>query len=68
MNRLRDITDKHSVTLMLIHHTRKMYDPDLLNTISGSTGLIGAVDSVLVLEKPKRTGSEAELTIANRDT
>ena len=68
MNRLREITDKHNVTLMLIHHTRKMYDPDPLNTISGSTGLIGAVDGVLVLEKSKRTGSEAKLTIANRDT
>ena len=68
MNRLREITDKHKVTLMLIHHTRKMYDPDPLNTISGSTGLIGAVDGVLVLEKSKRTGSEAKLTIANRDT
>lgn len=56
MNRLREITNKHRLTLLLIHHTRKMYDPDPLNTISGSTGLIGAVDGVFVLEKGKRTG------------
>ena len=68
MNRLREITSKHPLTLMLIHHTRKMYDPDPLNTISGSTGLIGAVDGVFVLEKAKRTGDGAKLTIANRDT
>jgi len=68
MNRLREITDKHQLTLLLIHHTRKMYDPDPLNTISGSTGLIGAVDGVFVLEKAKRTGDGAKLTIANRDT
>ena len=68
MNRLREITSKHPLTLMLIHHTRKMYDPDPLNTISGSTGLIGAVDGVFVLEKSKRTGDKAKLTIANRDT
>jgi len=68
MNRLREITDKHQLTLLLIHHTRKMYDPDPLNTISGSTGLIGAVDGVFVLEKAKRTGEGAKLTIANRDT
>lgn len=68
MNRLREITNKHPLTLLLIHHTRKMYDPDPLNTISGSTGLIGAVDGVFVLEKAKRTGEGAKLTIANRDT
>jgi hypothetical protein len=68
MNRLREITGKHPLTLMLIHHTRKMYDPDPLNTISGSTGLIGAVDGVFVLEKVKRTSDKAKLTIANRDT
>ena len=68
MNRLREITNRHSLTLLLIHHTRKMYNPDPLNTISGSTGLIGSVDGVFVLEKTKRTGCDARLTIANRDT
>jgi hypothetical protein len=68
MNRLREITDKHKLTLLLIHHTRKMYDPDPLNTISGSTGLVGAADGVFVLEKSKRTENDAKLTIANRDT
>ena len=68
MKRLREITGTHPLTLLLIHHTRKMYDPDPLNTISGSTGLIGAVDGVFILEKAKRTGDNAKLTIANRDT
>ena len=68
MNALRNITDKHELTLLLIHHTRKMYDPDPLNTLSGSTGLIGSVDGVFVLEKAKRTSNAAKLTIANRDT
>ena len=68
MNKLREITDKHRLTLLLVHHTRKMHDPDPLNTVSGSTGLIGAVDGVFVLTKDKRTGSNAKLTISNRDT
>jgi hypothetical protein len=68
MTALREITDDHDLTMLLIHHTRKMSDPDPLNTLSGSTGLIGAVDGVFVLEKDKRTGNEAKLTIANRDT
>jgi hypothetical protein len=68
MSKLREITDKHKLTLLLVHHTRKMYDPDPLNTISGSTGLIGSVDGALVLAKDKRTGSKAKFTISNRDT
>jgi hypothetical protein len=68
MTALREITNRHKLTLLLIHHTRKMYDPDPLNTLSGSTGLIGSVDGVFVLEKDKRTSNKAKLTIANRDT
>jgi len=68
MTALREITSKHKITLMLVHHTRKMHDPDPLNMLSGSTGLVGAVDGVFVLEKEKRTSAKAKLTIANRDT
>lgn len=68
MNRLRAITDSSNLTLLLIHHTRKMYDPDPLNTLSGSTGLVGSVDGVWVLEKEARVEDKAKLTIVNRDT
>jgi len=68
MSKLREITDKHKLTLLLVHHTRKMYDPDPLNTVLGSTGLIGSVDGAFVLSKDKRTGNKAKLTISNRDT
>jgi hypothetical protein len=68
MTTLREITDKHKLTLLLIHHTRKQGDDDPLNTLSGSMGLVGSVDGVFVLEKDTRTGNDAKLTIANRDT
>ena len=68
MTALRSITDKHNLTLLLIHHTRKLSDSDPLNTLSGSMGLVGSVDGVFVLEKDNRTGHDAKLTIANRDT
>ncbi|MCL2322737.1 MAG: helicase RepA family protein [Oscillospiraceae bacterium] len=68
MSWLREITNSHPLTILLVHHTRKMYDQDPLNTISGSTGLIGAVDGVFVLEKIDRIENEAKLTISNRDT
>jgi hypothetical protein len=68
MTMLREITNKHKLTLLLIHHTRKLHDDDPLNTLSGSMGLVGSVDGVFVLEKDTRTGHDAKLTIANRDT
>ena len=68
MNALREIIRNREITLLLIHHTRKMHDPDPLNTLSGSTGLVGSVDGVWVLDKESRTENKARLTIANRDT
>ena len=68
MTMLREITNKHNLTLLLIHHTKKLSDDDPLNMLSGSMGLIGATDGVFVLEKETRTGNTAKLTIANRDT
>ena len=68
IGKLREALEGNTVTLLLVHHTRKMYDPDPLNTLSGSTGLVGAVDGVWVLEKEKRTEGKGKLTIANRDT
>ncbi len=68
INKLREVLEGNDITLVLVHHTRKMYDPDPLNTLSGSTGLVGAVDGIWVLEKEKRTEGIGKLTIANRDT
>jgi len=66
---LRCVTSKYELTLLLVHHTRKMNDEnDPINNISGSTGLTGATDGNWVLEKVKRTENHAKLTIDNRDT
>lgn len=68
IGKLREALDGNTITLLLVHHTRKMYDLDPLNTLSGSTGLVGAVDGVWLLEKEKRTEGKGKLTITNRDT
>jgi hypothetical protein len=65
---LREITNAHKITLLLIHHTRKMYDADPVFQVSGSTGLSGTVDGIWVIEKESRDSDNAKLTIANRDT
>jgi hypothetical protein len=69
MQIMREIINKYEgITLMLIHHTRKMYDADPLFTVTGSTGLTGAVDGIWVLDKEKRAENKAILSILNRDT
>lgn len=68
MEILRQITSNYKLSLILVTHTRKMDDPDPVNMVSGSTGLVGAADGAFVLDKAKRIGSKAKLTISNRDT
>lgn len=45
------LADEQSVAIVLVHHQRKMAAEDPLDTVSGTTGLTGAVDTVLVLTR-----------------
>ena len=67
MTPLKEFSDKHGVAIIVVHHTRKMAADDVCETISGTNGLLGAVDGALILYKKKRTSSEATLDIIGRD-
>ena len=58
---LKSFADQHRLTVLVIHHLRKMKDDDLLNRISGTTGIAGAADGTLVLIRSKRSESGAAL-------
>ena len=64
---LKELADRHSIAILLIHHLRKMNDDDPMNMISGTTGISGAADSNFVLRKDKRGGSTATLYCTGRD-
>ncbi len=64
---LKEFTEKYKIAVLLVHHLRKKPDSDPINMVSGSTGLIGAVDSIYVLEKAKRVENKARLHITGRD-
>lgn len=65
---LKQIADKHDIGLMSIHHTRKMKDPsDVFNELSGSVGVMGALDCAWVITKDDRYDEEATLHITGRD-
>lgn len=57
---LCDLARKYSVTILVVHHTRKADSDDPLDLISGSTGLTASVDGALVL---KRARGESEATL-----
>lgn len=64
---LKSLAEKLSISIVLVHHLRKATDSDPFNMISGSTGLNGCVDGMLVLKKDKRCGGQAVLYATGRD-
>ena len=65
---IKSFADKHSISMMFVHHLRKMKDgDDQFNMISGSTALMGAVDTSFVITKKSRNDINATLHITGRD-
>ncbi|MBP1532784.1 MAG: AAA family ATPase [Ruminococcus sp.] len=64
---LKTLAEQLDISIVLVHHLRKATDSDPFNMISGSTGLNGCVDGMLVLKKDKRCGGQAVLYATGRD-
>jgi hypothetical protein len=63
---LKRLADNYSVAVVVVTHTRKMADGDVFNTVTGSTGLTGAADTTLVLQRA-RNAMTAALHVTGRD-
>lgn len=63
----RELADQRSITILLIHHTRKMGDSDVMNTVSGTNAITGAADFTWVLTKPNRDSQDGTFSITGRD-
>lgn len=48
---LRTLAARHGIAIVLVHHLRKMDSEDAFDTISGTLGLTGAPDTILVLKR-----------------
>ena len=64
---LKNIADTLNIAVVLVHHTRKMGDSDYMNEISGTNGIAGSADTLMVLKKEKRASREAVLSCTGRD-
>lgn len=63
---IKDLADGYGISLLIIHHTRKQPTEDPLDSVSGTLGLSGAADAILVLRRP-RNHYQANLFITGRD-
>jgi RecA-family ATPase len=65
--RLKAITDVNpGMSLVVIHHDRKASSDDFVDSVSGTNGLAGAADTIIVLTRP-RNESQGLLKITGRD-
>ncbi len=55
------------MTILLIHHLRKQESKDAFHMISGTTGLQGAADTILVMTENKRGSGSVKLSVLGRD-
>jgi hypothetical protein len=63
---LKAVADRHHIAIVVIHHLRKLSGLDPLDEISGTTGLTGVVDNVLVMRR-ERGRDDATLYVTGRD-
>ncbi len=63
---LKSIADTHGVSVLILHHTRKAMADDWLDTVSGTQGIAGAADTLLVMRR-SRHRADAELLVTGRD-
>lgn len=64
---ITNLARKLNICIIIVHHTRKMKSDDKFEMISGTNGLLGAVDGAFLLEKNNRHERAATLSVTSRD-
>ncbi len=67
MTVFKRIADRYGLTMLIVHHTRKQEAGDIMDMISGTTGIMGCADGAMVLERPKRGESGGIISMTGRD-
>lgn len=63
---LKRIADQRGIGIIIVHHTKKGISDDFLESVSGSMGITGAADTIIVLKRG-RHDNEAVLNLTGRD-
>lgn len=67
IGQFKELCKELGVSVLIVHHTRKQKDDDSFNTISGTTGIMGAADTTFILSKNNRSDKTATLKLTGRD-
>lgn len=66
LEKIKRVADEFHTGVVAVHHTRKAAADDFMDSVSGTHGLAGASDTVLVLKR-SRASHDAELSVVGRD-
>ena len=64
---LKAIANEYDIAILLVHHTTKMKRSDPFDDITGSVGLVGAVDCAWTITKDNRAATEGVFHVTGRD-
>lgn len=67
INILNDFVNRTGISILVVHHLRKMKSENPFEEISGTTGIAGAVDGMYVMKRNQENKSEAKLIATGRD-
>lgn len=67
MTAFKRIAERYGITMLIVHHTRKQEADDVMNMISGTTGIMGCADGAMVLIRPNREERRGVLSMTGRD-
>lgn len=67
MGALKEFADSRGICVLLVHHTSKRRTDDSFESINGSTGIMGASDYTIILNKGDRNEEDATLSVTGRD-
>jgi hypothetical protein len=66
MTSVKEIADRHGTTILGVHHLRKQATEDRLAQLSGSMGISGSADTIMIMSRGRGT-ADATLLVTGRD-
>ncbi len=66
LGQIKELADDMGIAILVLHHTRKAWDDDILSTVSGSNGVSGTADTIMILKR-SRQQEAGTLFVTSRD-
>jgi hypothetical protein len=66
VKRLQELAYELGIAILIVHHNRKAADADWMNEISGSQGIAGGADTIIIIKRD-RAAVDAVLHVSGRD-